>query len=683
MNAPRVLNAILFAAVITAAGATARADVNSADDAPAIAMRNDVTALSLEQLMRIPVTTPTRTPESLEKTAAAVSVLTQDDIRRSGATSIPEALRYVPGLDVARIDAHTWAISSRGFNDEFANKLLVMIDGRTVYTPLFSGVFWDEQDTLMEDIDRIEVVRGPGATLWGANAVNGVINVVTKSAKDSQGLFMSAGGGTDERAFGSVRYGLKLDDGVYMKVYAKYFDRDSSVYPNGKDAWDAWSTSPLRGGFRVDIDKTNGNTFTFEGDAYSLQENEIYAVPAFTPPFAMPAKSIDNVAGGNVLGRWTHVFAKDNQLTVQSYYDRRVRNDPVLSENRDTGDIDAQHAFTIGNRNDVTWGGGFRTTHRDVENSPNVTILPPTETRNLYSAFVQDEIAIVPDVLKGIVGTKFEHNDFTGFEVQPSVRAVYTPRTNHTVWAAISRAVRTPSEAEDDIQLNPPGAPFVPGPNGPVGTATLYGNPQMQSEALIAYEVGYRFQPHPRLNFDLSTFYNDYTRLRSLEALPPVAPGLPSFLHPSVAENKLTGESYGGELAVNFQAVPDLWRLRAGYSLLKVEIHRRNSSDQATELMYEGSAPQNQFFLRSSFDLPGNIQFDTGLRCVDRIRAQSIPSYVELDARLAWEARTNLEFAVVGQNLLHAHHEEFAPTFIGSQKTDVERGVYGKVTFRY
>ena len=682
MNGRRVIDiGSRFVVVLLLASAHVSADVTATNDAPPILSRNDVTALSLEQLMQIPVTTPTRTAEPLEKTAAAVSVLTQDDIRRSGATSIPEALRYVPGLDVARIDAHTWAITSRGFNDEFANKLLVMIDGRTVYTPLFSGVFWDEQDTLLEDIDRIEVVRGPGATLWGANAVNGVINIVTKSAKDSQGLLVSGGGGTEERGFGNVRYGLKLDDGVYMKVYAKYFDRDSSVFANDMEAWDAWSMT--HGGFRIDLDKTNNNTFTFQGDAYSGEENEVYAVPAFTPPFATSAKSVDKVSGGNILGRWTHAFAKDNQLTVQAYYDRRVRNDPVLSENRDTGDIDAQHEFALGNRNEITWGGGFRTTHRDVQNSPNVTILPDKDTRNLYSAFVQDEIKIVPDVLKGILGTKFEHNDFTGFEVQPSIRAVFTPRTNHTVWAAISRAVRTPSEAESDIQLNPAGAPFVPGPKGPVGTATIFGNPEMLSESLIAYEIGYRFQPHPRLNFDLSTFYNDYSRMRSFQPLPPVAVGLPASLHPSLAVNNLVGESYGGELAANFQAIPDLWRLRAGYSLLKVEIHRRNSPDQATELMYEGSSPQNQFFLRSSFDLPGNIQFDTNLRCVDRIRAQSIPSYAELDARLAWEARTNLEFAIVGQNLLHGHHSEFAPTFIGSQKTDVERGVYGKVTFRY
>jgi iron complex outermembrane receptor protein len=251
------------------------------------------------------------------------------------------------------------------------------------------------------------------------------------------------------------------------------------------------------------------------------------------------------------------------------------------------------------------------------------------------------------------------------------------------VWAAISRAVRTPSETEEDIRLNPAGAPFVPGPNGPVGTATLLGSPNFLSESLLAYEIGYRFQPHPRLNFDITAFYNDYSRLRSLGPLPPVAPGLPAFLHPSFAANDLSGESYGGELAVNLQAVPDIWRLRAGYSLLKIQIHRGTSPDQATELMYEGSSPQNQFFLRSSFDLPLNLKFDTNLRYVDRLTAIGIPSYVELDARLAWEARTNLEFAIVGQNLLHERHAEFAPTFIGSQKTDVERGVYGKVTFRY
>ena len=651
---------------------TVRADETNS----AAGSKTDLFDKPLQELVNQYVTIAKRTPEPLEQTAAAVYVLTQDDIRHSGATSIPEALRLVPGLDVARVDSHNWAISSRGFNDVFANKLLVMIDGRTVYSPLFSGVFWDEEDTIMADIDRIEVVRGPGATLWGANAVNGVINVVTKSAQDSQGLLVSGGGGSEERGFADVRYGFKFDDGVYMKTYAKYFDRGSSVFENGNNSYDAWSM--FRGGFRMDIDKANDNVFTLQGDAYTGQENEVYTMPTATPPaFVTNTPSIDNLAGLNVLGRWTHDFTKDSQFILQAYYDRTVRNNPVLSQVRDTGDIDFQHIFKFGERNDITWGTGFRTTHRDVKNSLNVALIPPTDTRNLYSAFVQDEITIVPERLKTIIGTKFEHNDFTGFEVQPSIRAVFTPHTNHTIWASVSRAVRTPSEAESDIRLN------VPIVGAPPGSVTAFGNPDMDSESLIAYEIGYRFQPNCRLSLDLTAFYNDYSRLRSLDALPPISPLLPPQVHPSLVGNSLTGESYGGEASATIQAVPDLWSVKGGYSFLKLNIHRNESSDQTTELMYEGSSPQNQFFILSAFELPFNLGLDTTLRYVDRLNYFGIPSYVELDARLAWHPKTNLEFAIVGQNLLHEHHREFAPTFIGFQNTEIERGVYAKVTFRY
>lgn len=629
----------------------------------------------LQELMR-KVTIATRTPQPVENTAAAVSVLTQDDIRRSGATSIPEALRLVPGLDVARVDAHTWAISSRGFNDVFANKLLVMIDGRTIYSPLFSGVFWDEEDVVMEDIDHIEVVRGPGATLWGANAVNGVINVVTRSAKDSQGLLVSGGGGTEERGFTSVRYGFKIDDGIYMKTYVKYFDRDSSVYNNGSDAFDSWDM--FRAGFRIDVDKTNNNFYTLQGDAYTGQENEVYFMPTAVPPaFVTHAKSIDNVAGGNVLGRWTHDFSSDSQFILQSFYDREVRNNPVLSQTLDTFDIDFQHLFKPIERNEITWGTGFRTTDFHLKNSLNVALVPPDDTRNLFSAFLQDEISVVPERFKTIIGSKFEHNDFTGFEVQPSIRFLYTPQTNHTLWASVSRAVRTPSEAESNIRLN------VAVPGVPPGAITSFGNPDMLSESLLAYEIGYRFQPSPRLSLDLTAFYNDYSRLRNLNPLPPVSPLFPPQVHPSIVGNALSGESYGGEASLTFEAVPQMWRLKGGYSYLSVQVHRDANPDQTTELMLEGSSPQNQFFVLSALDLPLHLEFDTTIRYVDRLHGPAIPSYADLDVQLAWHAKTNLDVAIVGQNLLHDHRAEFAPTFIGSQGTDVERGVYGKVTFRY
>lgn len=631
---------------------------------------SELKKLSVEELLDVDVTSVSKYPEKLSAAAAAIAVLTQDEIHRSGVTNIPDALRLVPGLDVAQVDAHTWAISSRGFNDIFANKLLVMIDGRTVYTPLFSGVFWEVQDALLEDIDRIEVVRGPGATLWGANAVNGVINIITKSARDTQGLLLGGGGGMEDRGFASIRYGVKLADNTYLRVYSKYFNRDSSVLPNNDPAHDAWDM--YRGGFRLDWDPAEEDSFTLQGDIYAGHENETYAIPSFTFPFATHIASQDDVSGGNLLGRWSHRFTPDSELTVQTYYDRTVRDTPVFSEDRDTGDIDVQQRFALGDRQEVVWGIGFRITHDEVKNTLNVSLQPDNRTLTLYSAFVQDEISIVPERLRLTLGSKFEHNDFTGFEVQPSARATWTPGYSQTIWAAVSRAVRTPSQAESDIRINP--APPVP---LPPGTITILGNPNMLAEELIAYEMGYRIQPINQLKIDLTAFYNNYDHLRSLE---PLAPGPVS---PSRVESNFFGETYGAEIAATAQ-VTKRWRVQGSYSNLQIQLHRKSGSrDLSTERVVEGSSPQNQFSINSLFDLGWNIQFDSTLRYVDALPAPNIPSYVTIDLRLAWSPRPDLEVAIVGRNLLDDRHPEFAPTFIGTQQSEVQRNVYVTVLWRY
>lgn len=626
--------------------------------------------LSVEELENVDVTSVSKYPERLFDAAAAVTVLTQDDILRSGVTNIPDALRLVPGMDVARVDSHTWAISSRGFNDIFANKLLVMIDGRTVYTPLFSGVFWDVQDALLEDIDRIEVVRGPGATLWGANAVNGVINIITKSARDTQGLFVSSGGGTEYRDFASVRYGVKVNDDTFLRIYTKYFDYDSSVLPDGSEAHDSWNM--FRGGFRLDYDSNPENSFTLQGDVYRGDQDETYAVPTTHFPFAGVIFSTDHVSGGDLLGRWTHTFAPDSQLVVQAYYDRTNRDTPIFGEDRDTGDIDLQHRFSWGDRQKIVWGVGYRATHADIKNSLNVSFVPSERTLSLYGAFVQDEISVIPDRVRLIVGSKFEHNDFTGFELQPSARAVYTPSTEQAIWGSISRAVRTPSEAETDVRLNP--APPVP---IPPGLLTIHGNPDFGSEKLVAYELGYRIQPIKQLTLDLTGFYNIYNDLRSIE---PLHPGPVS---PSIVKNKLFGDTYGTEIAATAQ-LTKRWRVQGSYSYFDAQLHREHGShDGTTKTTDEGSSPHNQVSLQSLVDLGWNIQFDSTLRYVDTLLAPKIPSYLTMDVRVAWSPRKDLEIAIVGRNLLDDQHPEFAPTFIGTQKSEVQRSVYGTVVWRY
>ena len=631
---------------------------------------SELKKLSVEQLLDVDVTSVSKYPEKLSAAAAAVTVLTPEDLERSGVTNIPDALRLVPGLDVAQVDAHTWAISSRGFNDVFANKLLVLMDGRTVYTPLFSGVFWEVQDTFLQDIDRIEVIRGPGATLWGANAVNGVINIITKSARDTQGFFIYGGTGSEEQGFGGIRYGFKIDDDAYIRFYTKYFNRDSSVLADDSDGHDGWDM--VRGGFRLDWDPNRQNTITLQGDIYSGREDETYAVPTLTFPFSSVIFSKDNVAGGNLLGRWTERFSPDSELSVQAYYDRTVRNSAVFEETRDTGDIDLQHRFGLDDRQEIIWGLGFRATHDDVKNSLNVSLIPDHRTLKLYSAFVQDDIVIIPDELRVTIGSKFEHNDFTGFEVQPSARISWTPERSQTFWASVSRAVRTPSIAENDVRLNP--APPVP---LPPGTLTIFGNREFLSEDLIAYEVGYRCQPFKQFTFDVSGFYNNYSNLRSLEPLTPGPIG------PSLADNKMFGETYGAEVSAKFQVLKE-WRLEANYTYLNIQIHRETGSrDATTESMIEGSSPENQASVRSLLDLPWNTQLDLTLRYVDTLPGPQVPSYVTLDVRFAWFPRKDLEIAVVGRNLLDDRHPEFAPTFVGTQRTEVQRSFYGTVVWHF
>ncbi len=637
---------------------------------------SNLAQLSLEELLETEVTLVSRRPQKISEAPAAVYVITDEEIRRSGATSIPEALRLAPGLDVARVDAHQWAISARGFNDVFANKLLVMMDGRSVYTPLYSGVYWDAQDTLMEDIDRIEVIRGPGATLWGANAVNGVINIVTKDASATQGLLVTGGGGTEELGFGGLRYGGKLGEHAYYRVYGKYFNRDDSKLADGTDANDAWQMG--RGGFRVDWQPQDINRLTLQGDFYAGQAHQTTTRTLPVPPYSpYLAPDIYDVSGQNLLGRWTHTISDDSDLTVQTYFDRTHRDAVIFSEDRNTFDVDVQHHFHLGERQNVVWGGGYRVSGDDVRNSFDTTLEPSHRNAQLWNSFVQDEVTLVDRRLVLTLGSKFEHNDYTRFEIQPGGRLLWTPNEKQDVWASVARAVRTPSRAEHDIRINqPPPAPGVPFPT------SLFGSDHFDSEKLIAYELGYRIRPHRRVSLDLAGFYNVYDDLRSLEPL-----GIRSSPAPThigfVARNQLNGETYGGEAVVTWRML-DWWRWRGSYSLLETRIHTPSSSgDTVDEAILEGSSPQHQVGLHGSLDLPGHVDFDTGVRYVSGLPAFGIGSYVVMDLRLAWRPRPNLELSLVGQNLLDNQHPEFAPTTIQTQLTEVQHSVYAKVTWRF
>jgi iron complex outermembrane receptor protein len=646
----------------------------------------DVTAMSVEDLMNVQVTSVSKRSQKLADAAAAIFVITQEDIRRSGATSIPEALRMVPGLQVARIDENKWAITSRGFNGRFANKLLVLIDGRSVYTPLFSGVYWNIQDVMLEDVDRIEVIRGPGATLWGANAVNGVINIITKPAQSTQSALAAAGGGTETLGSGSVRYGGRVSKSTYYRAYAKYFNVAESIDPStGRSAYDNWDA--VRGGFRTDWTPAGADSLTLQGDIHRSGYGETLNVPSLDTPYSSSFPNKGSLSGGNLLGRWNHAFA-NSSTSLQMYFDRtNITENSLFTDHENIFDIDFQHTFHASGSQEVVWGLGYRSSHDANDSSFTVSLQPSQLTLNLFSAFAQDEISLLDKRLRITVGSKFEHNGFTGFEIEPNTRLLWTITRNQSVWAAVSRAVRTPALTEEGLRLNsatiPPGTPQNPTPFPTL--LSVFGSNQFKSEDLLAYEAGYRMQVTSNFSTDIAVFYNHYTHLRSAEPGTPFVETSPSPVHivaPFVAENKMGGGTYGTELFADWRVTPK-WRLLSSYSYLQMDIRKDlNSLDPSADNPGLVS-PRHQFYVRSSIDLPKHFEHDLDVRYTDRLPGVNIPSYYSVDTRFGWRPKGGMELSVGSQNLLNRQHLEFLPDFINTSPTVVKRTFYGSVTWRF
>ena len=604
--------------------------------------------LSIEQLMNLQVTSVSKRPERLSQTASAIQVITQEDIRRSGASSLPEALRLATNLQVAQVDSRQWAISARGFNGTTANKLLVLIDGRTIYTPLFSGVFWDVQEVPLEDIDRIEVISGPGATLWGANAVNGVINVITKDAKDTQGLLLAGGGGTEQHGFGTVRYGAALGSTVRARIYGRGFDRDATAFPSGRDAADDWHLE--QGGFRMDWEAAAASRVTLQGDLYDGRIGQ---------------DSGGNIAvsGHNIMAKWSRTLSERSSLAAHLYYDRTHRDIPRLfGEDLDTYDVDLQYGTRLGARHDVVGGLGYRLINDRVANSASLAFLPSHVAREWFTAFVQDEIALVPNRVHVTLGTKIEHNDYTGFEIQPSGRVSWRLAASGTLWAAVSRALRTPSRIDREL-FAPANPPYF-----------LAGGPDFHSEEELAYELGYRYQ-QGSVALSVATFYSRYHGLRSLEQVNPPAPV------PLVIGNGQDGESYGAEVTAEYW-LTSRWRVHAGYTELRVHVWPDPGSTDKSRGATESQVPDRQFLLQSWLDLPAHLGLAAGFRAIDDINNQLVPAYAELTATLTWRPTSHLDLSLVGQNLLHDQHREFGAATSPSRR-DIQRGVYGAVAWRF
>lgn len=667
------------------------ADIETGQD-----KQNDVTQLDMADLLNVNVTSVSKKAQALSDAPAAIFVISNEDIKRSGVTSVPEALRMAPGIDVARINSNKWAITSRGFNGNSANKLLVLIDGRSVYTPAFSGVYWDAQDVMLEDVDRIEVISGPGATLWGANAVNGVINVITKHAEQTQGGLLTAGGGSYETGFGSLRYGKKLGEDTYGRAYVKGFQRDNfKTSGSNVNAGDEWSKQ--QGGFRVDSRISDRDEMTFQGDLYHTDLNQTLSAPSLiTPTFRQTVNEQAYNEGWNITSRLRHKFSTTAEYTLQVYYDHTRRNDFLTQHSLDTLDVDFQNSFELSDSQNFIWGLGYRTNMDKFSKTQLTTLTPDSRNTQLFTAFLQDEFTLIDDSLWLTIGSKFEHNDYTGFEGQPTARLMWAPTSRQRVWASFSRSVRTPARAEHDVELlrsvllSPPQLGSLP------LEISINGNRNYQSEVQLAYELGYRFSFSQKASLDIAAFYNDYDKVRNTTSagipslVPPGTDNINNFhLHfPQMFVNTGRAKTYGFSASGIWQ-MADWLRWDINYNFLITEFggsleHR----DQAV-------SPQNKVSLRALINPVDNVNFDLWLRYSSSAQAinsnsagnlssvtTKINGYVTLDARLAWKPLSNLELSLVGQNLFADHHLEYVDE-VFAVPSEIPRSVYGKIAFDF
>lgn len=658
------------------------------------AAEEDIFELELQSLMQIQVTTAGRKAQQLMNVPAAIYVIEAEDLQNSGATSIPEALRMVPGMQVSRISSSKWAIASRGFNGTFSNKLLVQIDGRSVYNPAYSGVYWDVQNVMLEDVERIEVIRGPGATLWGANAVNGIINIITRAASETLGGLVRIGSGNHEKQLLGFRYGAQLNQDIYGRVYLQHKERDEFRYFNDSSpARDDWEMS--YGGFRLDGDKGIDSSWTLQGDLYAGQERQ-QIIPYYTETATLRLNDEVDASGYNFLGRWTHRVSDTSEWTLQSYYDVTDREEGYLAQIHRTFDIDFQHRFHPADRHDIVWGLGFRNVSDDFDNSYMISFEPDHASKQTYSAFIQDEISLIPNRLWLTLGSKLEKNDFTGTEIQPSARILFRPSTNQSIWAAVSKAVRTPSRVEHGGQIAASRtdlsalASIAPVPESI--TAFAQGNPDKPAEEVISYELGYRSAWAEQLTLDVTAFYNDYKDLTdfpssseldlSVYGIDETIPQAFTFI------GSMVGHSRGMEVSLLWE--PSRWfnsELNYSYIRLSMDAQSSNSIDTTTE----ESSPRHQLLLKTGFVPLDSLRLNLWARYIDTLPTSSsvasrigvsVPDYWAADANLIWDIRDDMQLSIVGHNLFDSGHLEF----INEQFTlpiEIERSAYASLKWSF
>ncbi|MFP5236826.1 MAG: TonB-dependent receptor plug domain-containing protein [Acidobacteriota bacterium] len=670
-------HALALPLVAVAAGLIFVPPATAAPPQPQPAPGQTLKTMSLEQLGSIQVTTASKEPETVWKTPAAIYVITQDDIRRSGAPNIPEALRLAPGVEVARITSGEYAIGIRGFNSRLSRSVLVLIDGRTVYTTFTAGTYWETQDVMLKDVDRIEVIRGPGGTIWGPNAVNGVINIITKKSEETQGPLVDAGGGSVEQEFGDARYGSGNGKGFTYRVYAKGFGWAPEYHSDGAN-YDDWHGG--QGGFRMDWDTNGRDAFRFQGDIYGQDFGEQVPITNYNPPDTHISNGDASLYGGNLLWSWKRVQAAGKDVQLVAYYSHDTRNELNLGYIGDTGDIDFTSRFPLP-RQEISWGGTLRWSHaHEVQVITGLTFTPPYKTDQLYQGFLQDELSIVPDKLSLTFGSKVLKTNYTGVLGEPSARLLYTPTATESFWGAYTHAVRTPADVERDFNLS---SYLGNAPNGMPIFARFIANHNFRSEQLNGYELGYRTMIGSKFYVDIATFYNHYGDLFSEDLLgPPYVENNPAPVHiliPAQFGNQLVGTTTGGEVAPEWRPT-SWWRLGGSYTYLDMHIKKgTNSTDLGSAKIVEGTSPDHEVLIQNQFDLPKAVSLNTAVRFIGALPGIKVPSYWTGDANVQWVAAHHIHFSVAGRNLFQPHHVEFI--YDPGPAVGIRRSIYAEITF--
>ena len=650
----RILAAHALCGLIVSIGGMSAWALPDSEDDPS--QSKDLNSLSLEELGKVKVTTVSKDPQEIQKTPAAVYVISREEIERSGATSLPEALRLAPGVEVARIDAAHWSVAVRGFAGQFSKSLLVLIDGRSVYTPLFSGVYWDAQNVMLEDVDRIEVIRGPGGTIWGANAVNGVINIITRPARETVGTLADFGGGNVDQGVSSVRYG-QTNGSLSYRFYAKGGIRGPELHSDG-DNFDHWRMGQV--GFRSDWTRGANDTFTLQGDSYLGESGERLSLAIYNPLSEADVQDKSPFSGGNLLTRWQHRIGEGSDIQLQAYFDRTNRGSIELGETRNTFDVDYMQRARPGYGQELAWGAGARVSPSHIlQTSQSVLILPNKETDSIYSGFLQYEIPLLRNSLSFTLGSKFEHTNFSGYDYQPSARLMWSPTVHQSAWLSVARAVRTPSRVDQDVQFNI----LIQAQPAPPIFFQIEGNPKLRPEKLLAYEAGYRAQVSEHLYVDFAAFFNIYDDLQGYGPLSIVAgtnpPPVDYFIVLPYA-NVIEGRSVGAEVSPVWD-VAHGWQLRGAYSLLHLDLKDRPGFTDVGNLLstYLGSSPTHVANVQSILNLPGHVEFNQTFRYSSQLTEYGVHPNGTVDVRVARRVGEGFSLAAVGQNLLRPSHPEF------------------------